>query len=206
MKRLIFSLVIALTVLSCINGVFGEETATVAPEEYAVYTAVISSGEPLLRRDAVSEEAISPEQLVIEKATLTLKEITYADNVCVQFNNLAGIKLNDDLCSDFINKNQAAYDLENKFSLLGYDVMLISDEELSSLLAAEGSWDNFYQQYPDARGTIGLSRVGFNNERTHAFVCYNYSCGESCGRQILVLLFKKDGDWKIIRVQEIPKA
>jgi len=47
-------------------------------------------------------------------------------------------------------------------------------------------------------GTVNLSRVGFNSEKTEALVYTERSCGPDCGGGDFFLLRKKDGAWTVV--------
>jgi len=201
MKKKFHFLAILLACLFFAKPCFTEQLEIITGEEYEVYSAVLSSEEPFLQRIiVVNKQSSESEQIIIEQTTLTSQKILESGNICTHFNNLTGIKLGADLCEDFAKKNQSSYKLENKFSIPYSSVIVISAEELKEAFSERG-WFGFYKKYPDSRGTISLSRVGFNAEHTRAFLCWHYHCGGLCGRGVLVLLFKEDGQWKIKRVQ-----
>ncbi|HEY6765907.1 MAG TPA: hypothetical protein VI386_14175 [Candidatus Sulfotelmatobacter sp.] len=52
------------------------------------------------------------------------------------------------------------------------------------------------QRNPNSGGYIILSAVGFNKEKTEAFVYSGSSCGSLCGHWGFHLLEKIDGNWK----------
>lgn len=71
---------------------------------------------------------------------------------------------------------------------------IISIKEIESAFE-KGSWDGFYNRYPDSGGYIQLSAVGFNDDRTVAVVFTRHYCGMLCGGGSYNVLQKKDGKW-----------
>jgi len=64
-------------------------------------------------------------------------------------------------------------------------------------------WLAFRQQYPDAWGMVGLTRVAFNQERTQALAFTNHYCGQSCHNADSWLLERLAETWRI--VERIPR-
>ena len=59
------------------------------------------------------------------------------------------------------------------------------------------STPRLFEKYPDARGVISLSKVGFNQAKTEAFVRVEFTHCGLCGRGDQVLLVKKSGVWTV---------
>ena len=57
-------------------------------------------------------------------------------------------------------------------------------------------WDAFHRRYPDARGYVEVSAVGFDAERRRAMVYLAHHCGLLCGGGQVYLLEKVDGTWR----------
>lgn len=79
---------------------------------------------------------------------------------------------------------------------------LISRTEISNLLTpprnledAAERWKSFYSRHPDSGGYIELSAIGFNADKTRAFVYIAHHCGMLCGAGGYVFLEKRDGKW-----------
>jgi hypothetical protein len=81
------------------------------------------------------------------------------------------------------------------------DYLLIKQEELDSLLKRDNSvfkdWEAFQRKFPKSDGYYVFSRVGFNSEKTHAFVYVSFACGDMCGKGSYKLLIKENGVWKV---------
>jgi len=78
--------------------------------------------------------------------------------------------------------------------VMGIPYRLISTEQLVNAIA-EAQWDRFYRQYPDSKGWIELSAVGFNPDKTVAVVYVGHHCGPLCGGGRFHVLEKKEGKW-----------
>jgi hypothetical protein len=57
-------------------------------------------------------------------------------------------------------------------------------------------WDAFFGKYPDSRGYIELSAVGFNADKTLAVVYMGHHCHYLCGGGTQHMLEKVDGQWQ----------
>ncbi len=74
--------------------------------------------------------------------------------------------------------------------------VLISNKEIDRILN-HGGWDDFYERYPDCRGIVWLSRVGFNSNRSQALLYFGNQYTEYAGEGYLILLTKMNGAWKV---------
>ena len=84
--------------------------------------------------------------------------------------------------------------LEPKFALpKSVEYHLLAREELDRLTSLPGE---FEKQFPNNLGSIGLSAVGFNSNRTEALFYINHYCG-LCGGGRYVLMKKVKGNWEI---------
>lgn len=64
-------------------------------------------------------------------------------------------------------------------------------------------WSALRERYPDSRGYLWFSAVGFNATKTRALVYLAYQCGGLCGAGAHQLLEKVDGRWQ---PAQLPKA
>jgi hypothetical protein len=74
---------------------------------------------------------------------------------------------------------------------------LITDAETDQIFS-NGGWKEFYRRYPTSRGIVFLSRVGFNNDTTQALLYFADEYTQDGGEGFLILLEKRDGEWKQI--------
>ncbi len=85
---------------------------------------------------------------------------------------------------------------------IGVRQVLVSDEEVGRFFPESGvglGWTGFYLAYPDSPGVITFSSVGFNSDRTQAFVYIGVSCGGLCGQGGHALLQKRGGKWAVVK-------
>jgi hypothetical protein len=73
--------------------------------------------------------------------------------------------------------------------------ILLSDKEIDRIFNS-GGWDEFYSQYPNSRGIVWISRVGFNKKKTQALFYFGNQYTDSAGEGYLILLTKAGGAWK----------
>jgi hypothetical protein len=64
-------------------------------------------------------------------------------------------------------------------------------------------WDAFHGRYPDAKGYVEVSAVGFDAERKRAIVYIAHYCGFMCAAGSHHLLEKVDGVWKTVKLPEV---
>ena len=166
-------------------------SATTAPQrtatadEYDVYSALIQS---------VYIDATQPKQIVIS---------TVNADQNVNFGLTAGAirsfwpELGDDILGDFKAKNRVSSALEHTFTL-SVPYTLISEQELASIFSITASgWDKFYAKYPDSKGFLTLSRVGFNRAKDTAVLYTEHQSGATAGEGDVVLMKKTDGRWTV---------
>lgn len=61
--------------------------------------------------------------------------------------------------------------------------------------AVHDGWEGFRDSFPDSRGYLILSGVGFNSDKTIALVYVEHRCGNMCGGSRYYVLEKHDGQW-----------
>lgn len=97
--------------------------------------------------------------------------------------------------SDFVKQNQQAYLLQNKFHVEKPYDLIPASEYKSIFRNGLGGWSTFYKKYPDSGGSIELSAVGFNADKTIAVVYMGHSCGGLCGGGGFHVMQKKEEKW-----------
>ncbi len=108
--------------------------------------------------------------------------------------NLTGIQ--KQTLDDFVVQNQRSYALTCSFNF-GIEYKLINREAMTRFFGEGNRWNEFYTKYPDSQGRMGLSRVGFNQERTQALVYVGNQRHFLVGAGYCVLLVKENGIWAI---------
>lgn len=95
--------------------------------------------------------------------------------------------------ADYLKVNKKTWLIQKNIKLeMPYQI--IDKEKVNSIFKNE-SWNEFNNQYPDAKGFIKLSAVGYNPEKTVAVVYSGWRCGIRCGGGEYHVLQKKDGKW-----------
>jgi len=101
-----------------------------------------------------------------------------------------------------VENNVLAYNLDNKFNISTKTATLISNEESLYLFNSKDvnqSWSNFYRKYPNSKGMIEMSRVGFSSDKSQAIVAVGYYYGSLGADGLLIYLTKEQNSWRIIK-------
>ena len=94
---------------------------------------------------------------------------------------------------DYLLVNASPWLLQQNFDTdLSYE--LVSNEQLLSVLGNH-QWDIFEARYPESRGWVAFSAVGFNQDRTVAVVHVSHHCGDLCGMAGFQVLKRKNDAW-----------
>jgi len=160
---------------------------SVTAEEYFVYDAVLGSG---FARDGV-------QLLVIKDHTgidLATRQPVEGELERVQEHLGSSIEL--ETVNDFGVKNRRAHALERHLCL-DIPYVLLSEIELNEVLDTDEGWDLFYVTYPNSRGIITLSRVGFNGHVDQALVYVGNQAHYRAGIGYYLLLSKEAGVWVV---------
>lgn len=157
-------------------------------EEYAVYSALL---EKLFVKDDVK-------LLVIRKQTLfSINNYFIRTAVEESFSDMKKLfsSVSEDAFRDYRIKNQYPSILSSKFIL---SVKYVFTDEFEFNKDKDAAWiASFFEKYPDARGIIQLSKIGFNKDRTEAFVFAEFICSPLCSGGNNILLEKNSGVWKV---------
>ena len=167
-------------------------SATTAPQttatadEYDVYSALIQS---------VYIDAIQPKQIVIRHHRSPARH--FSPRLAARAMKSFWPDLGDDILGDFKAKNKTSSALERTFTL-SVPYTLMSEQEVASIFSSTATgWDKFYAKYPDAKGCLALSRVGFNQAKDTAVLYTEYRSGATAGEGDVVLMKKTDGRWTV---------
>jgi len=114
------------------------------------------------------------------------------------------VGLRSETINDFLAKNIQSYPLDPDYFLGGSIAhMVIAPQELAEIFRYEDGWSKFYQRYPDARGILTFSRVGFNVYGSQALVYVGSQWSDFSGTGVYVLLTQdSEGVWNI--QQQVP--
>jgi hypothetical protein len=154
-------------------------------EEYAVYSAVINER---------YVEGDSAKSLVILNQTSFYgsesERAIYGNDYVKRTTSEQRIRqmkefypsVSEEILSDYDAKRMKPKKVEHNFNLL-VEYKLVNEDELENNKKIDR--------------TIRLSKVGFNSEKTQAFVYVEFICFALCGEGNQLLLEKADGVWKI---------
>jgi hypothetical protein len=109
-----------------------------------------------------------------------------------------GLTIEQSAAEDYENRNGKKWLLNKESFKLPVKISIITDLDLKAIFHGnwgELQWINYYRRFPDARGFIMLSRIGFNTEKTQALLYIGSRCGPGCGDIHFLLLEKVDGVW-----------
>lgn len=158
---------------------------------YEVYSAVLSFEAARLPK---------PANLVIRQETLrnfgALLDTDPPYGTCLRPDGESA-KLIGPAVEDHVRVNKTKWQLQKKLKLeIPYN--LISSEKVFSIInpmTDKEDWKEFYKRYPNSKGFIDLSAVGFNADKSVAVVSLGRWCGGLCGEGGYYVLQKKDGKW-----------
>jgi hypothetical protein len=154
---------------------------TIEAEEYAVYSAMIEQnpigyglGSPIFIRDHTTSGA------------------EHLDSALEYHRDLSA-----ELVASFRSKSGESYTLEPSLELEQDHALLLRDEYDELFPRGGAKWDEFYTRYPEARGYLMFSRVGFDAGEDTALVEMGFRCGPGCAAGGLYLLVKEAGTWVV---------
>ena len=174
------------------NRVQSNTDSGVSSEEYEIYSSVIKL-------------------LYIQEKTkhVVIEERTFRYDFAVQDDEpwrdkwkdkKKGLSLDDSAGDDYESKNGQKWLLNKDSFKLPVKVTLITDLDLKAIFHGtwgELQWIDYYRKFPDVRGFVMLSRIGFNAARNQALMYVGSRCGPGCGDLHFFLLQKENGAWVI---------
>jgi len=170
------------------------DQSDIPAEEYAIYAAVIND---MFAGDKVSFNSQVPVK------TLVIKDWTASNAIAAIAKDDEGSRMKQQFTSispetidDYVAKNAKSYQLTKSFDLK-LEYILITKEKIEQIFKSPGWWDEFYRQFPNSNGFIGLSRAGLNSGGNQALVYMEHGCGGLCGTGHYFLLVKNDRGWVV---------
>ena len=172
----------------------GQIASVEDPEEYAVYSSLLSA----------KYATQKVQRLVIDDYTPSPKRDPFIGFIAgMTFSGAKRPEVQPETAKDFDAKNKESFALEKKFSLtLPY--VLVSESDLREIFRrdakgyiSEGAWRRFYEKYPGAQGIMSLSRVGFNRTKDQALVYVANQSSLLGGSGSFLVLSKRNGKWEI---------
>jgi hypothetical protein len=124
------------------------------------------------------------------KGKLLIADTTSSFNQCLDSHS---DKAADSAITDYKKRNNARWRLQRKFELKR-DYQLLSSKEVEKLRQPDPK-GGFFWYFPPGVEIIHFSAVGFNADRTIAFVEMDVVCGGVCGHGSPFLLQKRNSKW-----------
>jgi hypothetical protein len=100
-----------------------------------------------------------------------------------------------DTLNNYLERNRQSSQLSPDMQI-GVDYILLSKDELSTIMNQPNGWDTFYKKYSHG-GYTQFSRVGFNKTLDQAVVYVGDMAGPLMGSGFYYLMEKKNGLWDI---------
>lgn len=174
----------------------GRAGCDVTMEEYAVYSAVLSTWAKPERNEERGGE--KHEFLLSDKTATSFGGIeTRPENAKWGLRSDSTDKPSKATAKSFNSKADGSCRLKRSLEL-NFQYVLIPGEEIREFFKNGGTgWSKFYKKYGKTSGYWELSRVGFNNENREAVVYLGHHCGGRCGTGDFVLLRKETGKWVV---------
>ncbi len=156
-------------------------------EEYTVYSALI---EDLFIRHP-RELVDTPSSIIVIREQTGLYDNQELIALDLQsLDQRPGVEA--ETAEDFKTKNSSSHKLRAAFNL-SLPYFLLSPQEFDAVHGVFG----LRKKYPGAQGIMTLSRVGFNANRTQAFVYVGNQVASLAGAGYYVILGKVNGIWEI---------
>jgi hypothetical protein len=180
------ALILLLATLACgLPATATPTPADVTTETYAVYAAVIRAKFP------------SPQVVISAQTATDFSASELEKQLADMRKQLSG--LSTATTTDYIERNAAPLTLEAVRFQVSSEIILLSSADLDQFFKKDGGgWDAFYQQYPDAQGTLTFSAVGFNRDQTQALVYAGNQSHWLAGAGFYYLLEKQNDQWVVI--------
>ena len=151
-------------------------------DAYEVYAAILPSDWPW--------REVGAKRLIISRETKGYEMCLRPEK---EYEEIVGPAI-----SDYVRLNKRPWHLQRNFQIQKPYKIITSDELNSIFERGVEGWKMFYEKYPDSGGSIELSAVGFNADKTVAVVYMGHSCGGLCGGGRFHVLQKEDGKWRLL--------
>jgi len=103
--------------------------------------------------------------------------------------------------NDFKAQQTTAKSLDHQFSLPVPYRFESKDTIESFFIRAGPMWEGFHAAYPQAKGYLSVSAVGFDKAHRHALVYMAHSCGMLCGQGGYHFLERAPDGWREVRLK-----
>ncbi len=163
-----------------------DQPSAIDAEDYAVYTAVISS--------------FNNSNVVITQKTAFGMSFMEPDNSYVLTSLSEGNPgFEPEMVTTLIDNNVNPLFLDYSFPISSTHVILVPQAELNYIFNtdSDNDWMQFYNTFPNANGFNQFSAVAYNADKTKALLETGNVCGSLCGLGTLFYLEKENGIWII---------
>ncbi len=155
-------------------------------EEYEIYSSVIK------------QLYVQPETKLLMIEERTFRYDFGSENDEPWRDKRKGLAIDESAAEDYEAKNSRQWLLNKASFKLAVKTSLITDLDLKAIFHGNWGdleWINYYRRFPDSRGFVMLSRIGFNTEHSQALLYVGSRCGPRCGDIHFLLLEKANGTW-----------
>ena len=163
--------------------------AGVSDEEYEIYSSIIKQFYILP----------NTKQVIIEERTFRY-DFGVDNDEPWREKSKKGESIDESAAEDYETKNSSKWLLDKNSFKLPVKTSLVTDDDLKAIFHGKWGdleWINYYRRFPESRGFVMFSRIGFNTERTQALMYVGSRCGPHCGDIHFLLLEKAGGTWTI---------
>ncbi len=162
-----------------------DQPSAIDAEDYAVYTAVISS--------------FNSSNVVITQKTAFGMSFMMADDNYVYALSEGNPGFEPEMVTTLIDNNVNPLFLDYSFPISSTHVILVPQAELNYIFNSDSDndWMQFYNTFPNANGFNQFSAVAYNADKTKALLETGNVCGSLCGLGTLFYLEKENGIWII---------
>ena len=142
--------------------------AGVSDEEYEIYSSVIK------------QIYVQPntKHLIVEERTFRYD--FGSENDEPWRDKRKGLTIDESAVEDYETRNSRQWLLNKASFKLPVKTNLITDLDLKAIFHGNWGdleWINYYRRFPDSRGFVMLSRIGFNTQHTQALLYVGSRCG-----------------------------
>ena len=163
-----------------------DQPSAIDAEDYAVYTAVISSK--------------GSGAFLLKQKTAFGMSFMESDNSYVLTSLSEGNPgFEPEMVTTLIDNNVNPLFLDYSFPISSTHVILVPQAELNYIFNtdSDNDWMQFYNTFPNANGFNQFSAVAYNADKTKALLETGNVCGSLCGLGTLFYLEKENGVWII---------
>lgn len=168
-----------------------DQPSAIDAEDYAVYTAVISS--------------FNSSNVVITQKTAFGMSFMMADDNYVYALSEGNPGFEPEMATTLIDNNVNPLFLDYAFPISSTHVILVPEAELNYIFNdghSNKDWKQFYNTFPNTYGYTQFSVVAYNTDKTKALLETANSACSICGQGALYYLEKEDGLWIIKKIVE----